>query len=153
MNDVIKIAQAARKEMEQFALDYPEAGGYSDLEGYCAISSYFLKILARKLGYNLTLIEGMAFENYVDPDGTNKNDINHCWITYKGKIIDLTATQFGSKRKVHIVNVSNKNYIKIRVANISKSFKTWPYNQSPDTFKKELRNRASHLVEKMRVAA
>ena len=69
--DLQVIAEESRKAMEGFAEDHPQIGNTFDLGCYCAISSYFLCLVARKFGFHLTLVEGIAFdESFPEP--------NHC---------------------------------------------------------------------------
>ena len=149
-----KIATATRAEMENFARKH---GGDSsnDLSCYCAIASYFLVMVGRKFGYNLSLVEGAAFEGddftYADDEFADY-DINHCWVEHKGKIIDLSAKQFNpSLRKVHVVDVDDNEYWPVRRNNaVRKDFKAqWPNEQSPYTYIKELRERANTLSIKI----
>lgn len=145
-NMLVKIARAARKEMEDFAENHNDIGSPHDLGCYCAISSYFLRYLARNFGYHLKMVEGAAFE---------PNDIrytNHCWLVYNDKVIDITATQFGCQKKVNIVNVGNINYYEIRKSTEDR-FSNWPSDQSPITFKNELKRRARRLAEELQIAA
>ncbi len=125
MNEDLQIiAEESRKAMEGFAKDHPQIGSTFDLGCYCAISSYFLCLLARKFGFHLTLVEGCAFEDWTEP--------NHCWTQYKDTIIDITATQFGCRNKVHVVAIGNKNYKVIRrLTKTRKGFKHDWGNQSP----------------------
>lgn len=137
---LLLLAREARKEMENFAKDHQNIGDHigdpKDLNCQCAISSYFLKLLGKRFGYNLTLVQGVAFER---PYSHTDNDINHCWIEYKDHIIDLTATQFNKKlKKVHVVNKKNENYLPLRKSCSKDSFKDWPEDQSPFEFKEEL---------------
>lgn len=148
-NDITVIAKAARKEMEHFAKYKTEVSDSHRLMGLCAISSYFLKILSKKMGYDIALIEGAAFDGWVSDDG-----INHCWNLYDGKIIDITATQFGVHRKVHIVNADNKKYIpKRKIVNLTRTFEHWLDEQSPLVYQKELKERAKHLVGRIHLSA
>lgn len=153
-----KIATETRAEMESFARKHNDIGYEGsdvDLSCYCAIASYFLVMVGRKFGYNLSLVEGAAFEGddftYADDEFTDY-DINHCWVEHKGKIIDLSAKQFDpSLRKVHVVDVDDNEYWPVRRNNaVRKDFKAqWPNEQSPYTYIKELRKRANTLSIKI----
>jgi len=155
-----KIATATRAEMESFARKHTGVGFKGsdiDLSCYCAIASYFLVMMGRKFGYNLSLVEGAAFDGSGDEfeysnDEFADYDINHCWVEHKGKIIDLSAKQFDpSLKKVHIVDVDDNEYCPINRNNaVRKDFKAnWPNEQSPYTYIKELRERANTLSIKI----
>ncbi len=148
-----KIATASRKEMESFARKHNYIGSGDDLSCYCGIASYFLVMMGRKFGYNLTLVEGVAFE-YVDDEETIedlRDQTNHCWVEYKGMIIDLTATQFALVKKVHIVGAADEKYWPTdRNNTVRKNLKAdWPDDQSPYSYLKELRKRANKLSIKI----
>lgn len=56
---------------------------YKDLMGACAIASYTLWKALKVLGYekaNLVCVSTI--------------DYGHCWVEYRGYVIDITATQF-----------------------------------------------------------
>ena len=151
------IAQAARREMKDFARKNPGIGDPCDLACFCALASYFFKIVAERFDYDVILVEGVAFD-FFDFKNSLSDNINHCWTEYNGKIYDLTATQFGSSRTVHIVNKTNKNYyainagIKVDDHNLSESFREWPSEQAPILFKRELQKRAEKVVSRLRAA-
>ena len=141
-----KLASAARKEMESFAKAHRNIGDPKDLGCYCAISSYFLRYFARLHGYNLKMVEGAAFE---------RRDIrftNHCWLEYNGKVIDITATQFGCRKKVNVVPSGHIDYYVIR-RSTETMFGKWPAEQSPITFRNELKKRARRLANELNLAA
>jgi len=157
-----KIATAARKEMESFALENNHISWGNDvtrdLKSFCAIASYFLVMMGRKFGYHLTLVQGAAFDGsgdafeYGEEDWILDEQINHCWVEHDGKIIDLSAKQFDpSLNKVHVVDVDDNEYWPIHRNNtVRKDFKKgWPTEQSPYTYIKELRKRANKLTIKI----
>ena len=155
-----KIATASRREMESFAREHVNVGHKGsdvDLGCYCAIASYFLVMMGRRFGYNLTLIEGSAFEGppsdlYEDEDDyLGSDDPNHCWVEYKGMIIDLSAMQFDSSlKKVHVTDIGDEEYWPLRRNNAArKSMKDWPDTQTPYSYIKELRKRANKLSIKI----
>lgn len=128
--------------MEHFAKDHPQIGNTFDLGCYCAISSYFLCLVARKFGFYLTLVEGVAFADYPEA--------NHCWTQYKKTIIDITATQFGCSDKVHVVKIGNKKYKVIRrLTKTRKNFKHDWGNQSPYEYIPYLQKLAEELACKI----
>lgn len=151
------IATASRREIENFARHHDNIGTDSDLECFCGIASFFLVMVAKKLGFKLSLIEGMAFNEWlinrlqtgcIDNQGL---DGNHCWVEHNGKIIDITATQFGIRQKVHIVDIGDDNYWVIdRNSTVRRSFKhEWPEDQNPYTYHVELKDRAQKVALKL----
>lgn len=155
-----KIATAARREMESFARKHNSIADASDLSCLCAISSYFLVILGKRLGYNLALVEGLAFDDdikmlqYEADEETCAPGANHCWVEHGGKIIDITATQFEpSLKKVHVVDDDDENYYRMNRHNAARKClrRDWPQCQTPYSHLPELRRRADKL--KMKLAA
>lgn len=152
-----KIVDATRAEMESFAREHQHIGfegSDEDLSCYCAIASYFLVMMGRKFGYNLSLVEGAAFEGAYEEINEDDLDIlvNHCWVEYKGTIIDLSAKQFNpSLQKVHVVSTSSDEYwASCRGNEVRKNMKfEWPHDQSPYSYLKELRKRANELSIKI----
>jgi hypothetical protein len=103
------LARRVRKAVVNIANGEPTS--YDALDSYCAIASHFFVSVAKRYGYKLDIVEGVAFERY---DYDFEIDTNHCWVQYQGKIIDLTATQFGVRANIHIVNDTNKKYHAVR---------------------------------------
>lgn len=67
-----------------------------DLEGGCAVGSYFLlREMKKKLGLDATFIAGPC----------------HAWIEYDGYIYDVTASQFDIPEKVFILEKSKVSSI------------------------------------------
>lgn len=143
-NDLIQIARIARKEMEQYAWDcecdlndYRVFGDPQTLASYCAISSWFFMLLAKKMGYTVHVAQGNAFDNAFDniTNGEILNPylINHSWNVYKHHIIDITATQFKVYHKVFVTPTTNENYIEINRDNKikTKQFNDWVEEQKP----------------------
>lgn len=150
------IVAATREEMESFARKHTYIGFQGsdlDLSCYCAIASYFLVMVGRKLGYKLTLVEGIAFEGPPpdcdeDDDEENVDNANHCWVEHGGKIIDLSAMQFDPNLdRVHVVDIGDYDYWPLKRNNaVRKNLKDeWPTDQSPYRYIKELRKRANRL--------
>lgn len=157
-----KIATATREEMESFARKHREVGcqgSDQDLSCYCAIASFFLVMVGKKLGYKLTLVEGVAFEEiddlFEEPEIEDlRAQVNHCWVEYDGKIIDLSAMQFDPNLdRVHIVDTCDEEYWATDYDSKARKNmkKSWPNEQSPYTYIKELRKRADKLS--MEIAA
>lgn len=143
--------------MESFARKHRCLEDAHDLAGLCAISSFFFAMVGKKLGYHLTLVEGIAFDGDVKRLQNGEQPrwggtANHCWVEYNGKIIDITATQFRSKlKKIHVVKDDNKNYWQIHKHNQARhQLKTqWYEEQSPYFYITELRKRAKELSIKL----
>lgn len=157
-----KIATATRAEMECFARQHRDIGFQGsdmDLSCYCAIASYFLVMMGKKFGYKLTLVEGVAFEEvddvFEEPELDDlRQQVNHCWVEYDGKIIDLSAMQFNPDLdRVHVTDTCDEDYWATDYdADVRKGMKKdWPDEQSPYTYLKELRERANKLS--MEIAA
>ena len=131
-----------------------EGNGFKDraVHDICAIASYFLIMVGRKLGYKMTLVEGVAFEDCFDEDdglSCLRQLMNHCWVEYDGKIIDLSAKQFDMDlKRVHVVDIGDKDYVPVDRNNVvRKNLKSgdWPSDQSPYSYITELRKRANKL--------
>lgn len=124
--------------MERFAKDHSYIGSTYDLGCYCAISSYLLCLVAKKFGYHLILVEGVAFDDFPDP--------NHCWAQYKNTIIDITATQFGCSDKVHVTGIGDKKYKVIRRLTKTRKMKHEWGNQSPYKYLPILKDLAEEVA-------
>lgn len=97
-----------------------------DLAGACAVASFFVHKKAIALGLNSILNHGYYKEDF------------HCWVSIDNIIIDITATQFGIKRKIFITKSTNKNYKSIRkfISNKApKYFDDWGTVQNPKHYK------------------
>ena len=88
MTEIKKLAKKVRQAFEKIAEKEPCIG--TDLCGLCARASIQLFLEARRKGMYVGLIAGTG----------------HVYNTYKGHIIDVTATQFGYKEKVLCVPIS-----------------------------------------------
>ena len=147
-SDKFLIDLARRVRHEVIIIAYGECCRWDDLSEYCAIASHFLVSIAKRYGYKLNLIEGVAFEPC---DYDFDIDTNHCWVQYKGKIIDLTATQFGVKTKIHVVDDTNKNYhtVKRNQAVIKSMKNDWPREQTPysNSNKRSLAKASEKIIE------
>ena len=137
MNTIFHVAKAVRKNCEKIQ---KELKNYftSDLCGMCAIASFALKYALRMNGIKGQVVAG-SFDSYSNHDWVTVNDIvtiNHCWTIANGKIIDITATQFGDEDEydpVYITDVNNPNYFKVKFCNrfdILRKDK-WPVHQIP----------------------
>lgn len=122
---VFQLAEISRQQMVKYAMLHRDCGSWRDLNGFCAISSYFLSELGRMYNYVIDIVEGEAFI-------FNNGNANHSWNRYKNKIIDITATQFDSKLEpIHIVDIKDSRDYTPFSANDLASFAEWPKEQSP----------------------
>jgi len=99
MAKIEKIRQIALK-IRLRCEDYVGSRGYfaSNLGSMCGIASYALKEALDCAHIDVILIYGFYEET------------GHCWLEYRDVIIDITATQFGVRRKVFITHCLNKRY-------------------------------------------
>jgi len=89
---IVKISHLVRDEVEKYVISknkndefgMPSYVDDEDLTGACAIASYVLYRVLRKLNVSAKFALGD----------------NHCWVQCSDWVIDLTATQFGYKEKV-----------------------------------------------------
>lgn len=97
-------AEATRTELEKFAAKNKHIGNPTTLMCFCAIGSYTLWNVYKKLDIkNTKFVAG----EYVD----HGNDYNHhCWNEVDDQIIDITATQF--KHIYYRVFIPEPNYAK-----------------------------------------
>ena len=153
-----KIATASRREMESFARKHTGQQSDIDLSCYCAIASFFLVMVGKKFGYKLTLVEGVAFEEvddeFEEPEIDDlRQQVNHCWVEYDGKIIDLSAMQFDPNLdRVHVTDTCDEDYWATDYDDdVRENLNSWPGDQSPYSYLKELRERADKLS--MEIAA
>lgn len=87
MNKLGKIKEIAKKIRKAFEeIEESETYNKGDLGGYCARASIQLYLACRREGIRISMVEG----------------IGHMYNKYNGKIIDITATQFGERSKVLI---------------------------------------------------
>lgn len=123
MRDIVKqIASQVRSACEGFvnsheSFDY-DFHGQDDLCCMCAVASMALKKALEREGIHSDLVVG-------EYDG-----FCHCWLEWQNYIVDITATQFNLKRKIHIVSTNTKLYNKIEVN--PSEFKDWPHTQKPN---------------------
>lgn len=153
MIDYSAVATICRREMEEFAQNKDHIGSPLDLTCYCAIASYLLFLVLQLCGDQPSLVKGMAFDPIFDDiEGDDLDEqINHCWVELDSKIIDITATQFGIKNRVHIVSIDDENYQPIIIdANpTSKLFEGWgnqsPFNHMLEPIAKKIYNQITNL--------
>lgn len=107
----------------------------------CAITSYVLHEALTEKGINTTFVAG----HY---DGCG----DHCWIEYRGHIIDPTATQFNSRLpKIFTTHAKNEKYISFQKGNKALHYvkHTWYRVQSPIKYKKEIKSILKEIKQLM----
>lgn len=144
------IAKAVRAEMHNFQQSHPNVGcgayPQDTLAGYCAISSYLLVTVARRLGFKIDMVVGRANIDL----GHDRS--NHAWTEYENEIYDLTATQFWKTVKpVHIVKATNRNYkVIVKNKDAHDELKDRWGSQSPYAYVGTLRYRARKIAKQLR---
>jgi hypothetical protein len=98
-NEIEKLIEVIRPIRLKIYLKYQSRFG-DDLGGCCAIAS---GILFEQLSQN--------FKNIKIVISTEINDsgCSHCFLIYKGYIIDITATQFGHNKEILIFKDDKKS--------------------------------------------
>jgi len=83
------LAKRARARMEKI---FPNS---DDLSCYCGVASLYLAKCAKELGYSkVNFVMGIYCDSHY-----RVFEPNHCWCEIDNYIIDITATQFGIKKK------------------------------------------------------
>lgn len=91
MRQIKKTALRVRKNLERLAEEFmPEDWCEDTLCGACCVGSYGLMLELRR--------KGIKVKGCIAP--------GHCFVKYKDKVIDVTATQFGYDDKVLIKSVA-----------------------------------------------
>ena len=134
---LFKIAKKARALTEKFAKKHPDIGYPEDLSCYCAIGSRILHLLAEKNGYELEFIQGYFGDVFDSDRKLTSSSINHCWLEYKGHVVDITATQFGIQAPVHVVSRRNTDQYH-PVLNHTKFDANWD-DQSPTRYTRKIK--------------
>lgn len=119
---VVRAAHEVRSEFERVA--EREESWYinrKNLAGLCARASYALVLALAAEGVEAELVLGRY-------DGKG-----HCWVEVAGHVVDVTATQFGTKRRVAVSKVgANKKYSEFaRGDDALHLTETWPFEQQP----------------------
>lgn len=103
----------------------------SDFGCGCAVTSYVLQRLVYREFADCKI--DFAIGEY--------DKQNHCWLIYRKKVIDPTATQFGLFPKVRIVNEDDEDYFRYNVNYLNRramnELTLWE-EQSPFAYKKEI---------------
>ena len=148
MKNLIKIAKKARCLTEVFASKHAYIGNTKNLGGYCAIGSKIILLLAEKTKYKgrLNLIQGyygFKSEAFVWSEQGKIDCINHCWVSYKNMIVDITYTQFVRSNlavPVYVTPASNDYYLNILK---NERFDEMWKDQNPGNYTEELRELVS----------
>jgi hypothetical protein len=89
---VKRIAYRVREKCELYALNVISRDlDPKELMGLCAIASFTLCTELEKAGIEAEVYEG-KYDTWFE----------HCWVVVDDKIVDITATQFGTKRRVSV---------------------------------------------------
>jgi hypothetical protein len=132
---IYEIAKRARRACEIFAWS-EDARKYdfyfnTHLECMCGVASFFLRDVA--------LREGMVLRIHSDNE--------HCFCEKDGIVIDITATQFGARAKVHLGLLKNYKYAvgsdKVRHINCQSG---WPKSQK---YNKKAKKHLWEIYEKL----
>lgn len=111
-----EIARRVRIKAEAYGKehDYP-----TSLRTLCAISSFALAETLRQNEYDAKIIWGRF------------NGRSHCWVVSGKKRWDITATQFGVRKKVYVSDETNVSYDKGKEIRTIHGLKKWPRRQKP----------------------
>lgn len=116
---MFEIAKQSRRQMEVFSRRGVSPYTLPCLACLCAISSSFLRRLARF--FDMSDVE-LVYGFYGSKD--------HCWNEYKGYIIDITATQFDEPNPILIAEVGDRRYHRAVYVDSEVFFDEWN-EQSP----------------------
>ena len=81
LEEIQQIADHIRRQVKRWVKNDPSIS--SDLTGACAIASNALWQTLRLLGYDKANLVCVSTIDY-----------GHCWVEYRGSVIDITASQF-----------------------------------------------------------
>ena len=125
--EIADVGQKVRSFLEN------ELNWSSDLTGACAIGSFLVWKLLQE--YKPTLVVGDA------------PDMGHCWVKVRGKVVDVTATQFGDYPPVLVLPIqkySKLDFVKqfstklINEKGLENLKEEWPKFQTPWTYSNEV---------------
>jgi len=108
--------------------------------GYCGVGSIHIQNLAKTLGINVDLCQGVY-----QSDGHRSG---HCWIEYDGKIIDVTGTQFYKDicSPIHVTSTYDDAYVIItKNSQARRILAKWPVTQNYKTYQDDLVQITYHL--------
>lgn len=126
---VLDVAMAVRKAAERLVKDdNPGPAWGPDLGGSCGDCSY---VLAQMLG-----------DRYLYEEGAYDGD-QHSWVRLRdGTIVDVTATQFRIRRRVHVTR-SRKYSTELRRTSAVRNLYTW----GDVGWRRELKSLAMKILE------
>jgi hypothetical protein len=127
LKQIIKVAKLVRINMKPFIEKY-DYNFDSNYTGSCGIASYILLRVCKKLNLNIRIAEG-SYKHY-----------GHAFNVYKNTIVDITATQFGLRKPVHITKLTKRSgYVADEWDNaVIRTFKNWYPGLNPFEYKKEI---------------
>jgi len=140
VNKLRAIAYEVRKQCEKFARSSRSSQydfhGNDDLECMCAVASYTLCTELEKHGISCQMVCG----EFCEPDYCNFDEnslqANHCWVECGDLVVDVTATQFGSYRRVVITRTElgmGKNFHSMYYGDDAMyETSTWECSQRPN---------------------
>jgi hypothetical protein len=144
---VLKIAKTVRRTAERLVKLAPYTKSkyrWLDLGGTCGcVSLAFAKLVKKHAKKRAVVAGGWTTEEVPDGHGGG-----HCWVLIGGKIWDLTATQFGVKKKVLVVaNRKEQRRLYHEVDRGSKTVKDIP-NWSEMQFEQNLFSEADRILRR-----
>lgn len=127
--NLLRIAKIARKDIEALNLSL---GDRMKMTGYCGIGSRWLQSLAASNGIKVDFVVGRFV--------SGRYNSQHCWIEYRGIIIDITASQF-NLFPIHLCSSTDVRY-RHRAENklAFTLMKNWPETQRYHKFHWRLRS-------------
>jgi hypothetical protein len=97
LHRLIRLAKLVRQQVRKELVPYYYS---TNMAGACGVSSVHLMRCARKIGIKVQFKYGFY------------NGSSHAWIEYRGKIIDLTVSQFNNRRPdIFVTDSINRNYV------------------------------------------
>jgi len=93
-----------------------------DLNGACAIASYFLHYKLHSLKVKSKFIQG-EYEG-----------LAHCWVEIGNAIVDITAVQFSVDTDFLLVDALDARYNSTVKRYIKDNLKSWPEKQKPENY-------------------
>lgn len=120
---ILKAARELREEMEAFCFYWSKChdadicidrleNGHMSLLGACAIASWVMWRALKRAGFDDAEMVAGWYRVHLDRGyGTKPHFGPHCWVTVEGKLLDLTATQFGVPEPVYVTEPGqDENY-------------------------------------------
>jgi hypothetical protein len=131
-----KILLKVRKALENFALseDSKDFSFHQDptLAGCCAVGSFVLKEELASVGVSSNVVYCLY-----DEKDLLSGPYGHCYVEYKGLILDVTISQFIWHKKILIASQGDKIFSKYMMPtnhnDINFDFEYWDDDQRPTT--------------------